>query len=403
MAGDPPSDTRTRNSHGRAVILVGICALVFAIVPLAGISVASFLAQRGSDSTWSRWSNVGETFGAINSVLSGLALAALIVTFWVQYQELREQRAELAMQHQSLKDAQTELYRSAEANLRKLHLELIKMSIDDPDLAGVWPNTTPEISYRQQRQHLYANLIYQHVLLSLRISDYPIDQVHNSLRNLFSSQVMRDYWKTASTYRAALVPGSREYQFAALADEICREYERVLVSNNSIPGQRRRLQVPDRQWRLLNLRSPSRTRSARFTVTRYPALPQPESPDQSRRFAHSRPDRHLRATGDPTPRSHLSPPPQSARRTTQRYRGMYMHPGCPAHGVSTPVSARSSTRFPRRTHVMRATHPGNRACYASSSHGAIPHQAIQYWLNVSYGFDARPDRPHRERSGKIDL
>ena len=69
--------------------------------------------------------------------MSGLAVAALVITFWLQLQELKAQRTELCQQRELLGNAQAALHRSAEADLRALHGNLTKMAIDDEDLAEV--------------------------------------------------------------------------------------------------------------------------------------------------------------------------------------------------------------------------------------------------------------------------
>lgn len=270
MNADPASDGPAQGPCRRLMALIGICTTIFAVVIISGIGIASLLAQRGSNRTWTRWGDVGNTFGAINSVLSGLALAALVVTFWVQYQELREQRSELALQRESLRKAQTELYRTAEENLRKLHFDLIKMSIQDADLAAVWPSITPDIAHKQNRQHLYANLIYQHVLLSLRLSNHSEEQVQSSLRFLFSNRIMRDYWRSATLYRSTLAAGSHEFESALLADEICQEYDRVMaVSLTATPPRPRSSAALNRQWRNLDIRSQQPRRYSRSRLTRF--------------------------------------------------------------------------------------------------------------------------------------
>jgi hypothetical protein len=279
MSARPPSDNPPPGPRrgligmlGQATSIIGICALVSAIVPFAGVGVVSLLSQRGSDGTWIRWSNIGETFGAINSILSGLALAALVVTFWVQYREFREQHAELAMQRASVHGAQSELFRSAEANLRKLHIELIKLSLDDEDLAAVWP-ANPDTPRRRHRQHLYANLIYQHHLLTLRIGEYQAEQVRSSLRHLFTSRPMRAYWRASAPHRTALLPGTQEHEFAQMVDSICQEHESAPAPNHSVSGQHAYTSNTNRPWPTLNRRTqapmgPRRIRAPRYPVSR---------------------------------------------------------------------------------------------------------------------------------------
>jgi len=219
-ADHSPSQTGTR--IGRAVRWAAVAVSLIALILLAGVGVATLVARNGPSDT-------GRTFGA-GTILSALVFAALVVTFWVQFQTLRMQREELGQQRQSLDRLRGELYRSAEADLRSLHLELVKMSIDDPELAAVWPPLKPGLPPELDRKYLYANLIYQHVWLSLRIADYSERRIQNQMRYLFMSPIMRDYWRAAATARTSLVPGTEEHRFAQVADEVCQEYDGVLAS-----------------------------------------------------------------------------------------------------------------------------------------------------------------------------
>jgi hypothetical protein len=79
--------------------------------------------------TWSRWSAVGQTFGALSTVVSGLALLAFVITFAAQVRELKMQRAELILQGEALERSRIELYRTAEVGIRQLHQELLKVAI----------------------------------------------------------------------------------------------------------------------------------------------------------------------------------------------------------------------------------------------------------------------------------
>lgn len=227
------SDSVHRPRKGRANSIIKwttISIILIALTLPAGIGVAALLGRSGTAETWRLRADVGEAFGVVTAIFSGLALVALLVTFWVQFQELRVQRGELAGQRKLLDRLQTELYRTAEANLRTLHFELLKMSIEDAELASVWPSLRPGLAHEINRKYLYANLIYQHVWLSFRIGDYSERQIQNHLRYLFLSPTIREYWQAATTARTSLVKGTPEYRLATLADEICQEYEGVLAS-----------------------------------------------------------------------------------------------------------------------------------------------------------------------------
>lgn len=216
-----------------------IAILMVLIILSLGLGAAALLETTGSPEGWSARANIGDSFGVINAIVSGLALAALIVTLWLQWRELSLQRAELVMQRDSLNQSRVELYRSAEASLRMLHVDLIRMSIDDPSLAAVWPPLHPGAPHEKERQYLYANLIYQYMWLGLRISDYSDEEVQNRLRYMFTSPLMREYWRAAAKARMSLVPGTPEADFAEAADRICGEYEDLLAATRAAePGRR---------------------------------------------------------------------------------------------------------------------------------------------------------------------
>jgi hypothetical protein len=166
---------------------------------------------------------VGETFGALNSVVSGAALAALVITSLMQHKELKSQRA-------AFSQAEVDLNRTAEANLRMLHVDLIRMAMDDRELAAVWPTHGSGLSEDRNRQYLYANLILQHAWLQLRITDFTEAELQRYLRYLFKSPLLREYMKDrANAHVTIYVPHTAEYRFNQLAEEICAEYESVLA------------------------------------------------------------------------------------------------------------------------------------------------------------------------------
>jgi hypothetical protein len=212
-------------STSKFAVWFGGTLAIMVISLLAGVGVAAMLGRRGTAQDWSKWSDVGQTFGVLSSVISGLALAALVVTARAQFREMQANRIELEQQRQALA-------RTAEANLRMVHLEILRMSIDDPDLAEVWPRFETSPSVAENRQFLYANIIFQFHWMSLRVGGYTDDEIMRSVGYLFRSPIMRDYWRAAAPSRAAaLEPDSAEEIFARRLDELCSIYEAVASAN----------------------------------------------------------------------------------------------------------------------------------------------------------------------------
>ena len=60
-------------------IVCGIPILAGSVV-FSGLGLVAFLGKRGDERTWLRWSSVGEAFGAVNAIVSAIAVAVLVIT-----------------------------------------------------------------------------------------------------------------------------------------------------------------------------------------------------------------------------------------------------------------------------------------------------------------------------------
>ncbi|MDQ7906146.1 DUF6082 family protein [Phytohabitans sp. ZYX-F-186] len=221
---DPPRRVRMRTAA--AVTAAAITVTLMAALLAAGVIAVAATGAIESPEVWRRWADVGAAFGVLSSVLSGMAFVALVATLWIQYRELNLQRTELHLQRNAIERSSEELRRSADAGMRMLHFELIKMSIDDPILADVWPDPDTAGDDRR-RQLLYANLVFQHMSLSMVVGGYTDEQVRELLRYLFANPIMREYWLApASARRRIQVPGTDPWRIGRIADDVCAEYER---------------------------------------------------------------------------------------------------------------------------------------------------------------------------------
>ena len=184
-------------------------SVVAGIALAGGVGIAAALGLRGSAENWRKWSDVGQTFGALSSIIGVLTLAAVVITAKAQFRELK---------------------RTAAAELRMMHLEILKMSVNDAELAEVWPAFHPNLSPTLNRQYLYANIIYQFHWTSLKLGEATDEQVLASMHYLFTNSIMRGYWAAAREARTSLEPGSLEHAFATRVDEICRNYEKAVAT-----------------------------------------------------------------------------------------------------------------------------------------------------------------------------
>jgi hypothetical protein len=203
---------------------VAVVVLTAAVV-VVGVGLAAVLSARGDTATWTRWSDVGQAFGVVNSVVSALAVAAVLTTWVFQRQEMRAQWTELAEQGRVLRDTQAALRRSADVDVRKMHVSLIQMALDRPDLAEVWPAFgAPDPA--TTAQHMYANLMLQHAWLLYTAGVSNEEELLKLLRHLFTSSKVRAYWRDTADARMSLyTDGTEEFSLAMAADRIWAEYQ----------------------------------------------------------------------------------------------------------------------------------------------------------------------------------
>jgi Family of unknown function (DUF6082) len=191
---------------------------------LISLGITAALASALGQSRATSMGNVGQIFESVNATFSGLGFIALVVTFRVQYEELRLERQELMKQHAAMDKSQRALVRSAETDIRMCHMELMRMSMEDEDLATVWPEVKAGQSPTRIKQFTYANLIVQHQRLMRTAGVYTDADVIAFFRYLFTSPVIRDFWEARAVARQVITPeASAEWEFEQLVDVAYRE------------------------------------------------------------------------------------------------------------------------------------------------------------------------------------
>ncbi|HET9172196.1 MAG TPA: DUF6082 family protein [Actinospica sp.] len=202
-------------------------ALIFLAFALAttvvSVGITAVLASVFGQNLGDRMGTLGQIFESVNAAFSGLAFIALVVTFRLQYDELKLQRAELQNQHLAMDKSQGELHRSAEADIRTLHMRLIQMSMDDEDLAAVWPQYQGPVSPVRARQHNYSNLIIQHQRMLYELGYLDREDVLGVLRYLFTSALMRSFWEGQMVARQVIRLDARDAAFYEIADTAFRD------------------------------------------------------------------------------------------------------------------------------------------------------------------------------------
>lgn len=149
------------------------------------------------------WEDIDKLISAFSLLISSAALS--VVAMSLAYQA-----------------RQTKL--SREENMRTYHRELLLISINDASLRKCWGGGNSSIEARpeeEQRQLIFANLIFSWYAWSYSIEDITDAQLRINLTSFFRGEIGRDYWRSGRSSWMELVSASRferRRKFALIAD-----------------------------------------------------------------------------------------------------------------------------------------------------------------------------------------
>ncbi|WP_234334419.1 DUF6082 family protein [Streptomyces sp. NRRL B-1347] len=202
-------------------VTVGIALVGLASIVVSGLLIRGVETANGGSRAAEKRSQIGDYFGGVSAVFSGVALLLLIATLLLQQRELRMQRQELAHQREELSASRAELHRSAEADMRALHVQLTEMVMNNPDLAEVWDDL-PRESTTELRQNLFSNLTFNHYVLALSWGTFTEEDLVVYASSLLSSPTFLRYWNATREHKSQLPADSAE-------GRMFRVFERALA------------------------------------------------------------------------------------------------------------------------------------------------------------------------------
>jgi hypothetical protein len=162
---------------------------------------------------------LGEQYTASGALFSSLALIGVIVA--------------IAFQSRTISLQRHELNRSAEVDLRSLHLQLLMAAIGDSDLLDVWTydgDAERSATRSDVKKELYSNLIISHVETSFVTGLASSERTRLQLEELFESPIIRQFWREVS--------GSRQEMDIGTNSEAIREF--VQLGNQALSAVERR-------------------------------------------------------------------------------------------------------------------------------------------------------------------
>jgi hypothetical protein len=186
-------------SPWRTIVLAVLVSVAF----LAGV-VASPLAMKwltGTRLKWAELSDVGQAYGGVSAVLSGLAFCGVA--------------ASLLMQRRQARLAQ--IY-----SIRQRHFELVKLALDDPQYLFVdGPNEADDPNARLK---VYANLLVGHWAMMWDLDAITADLVRAGAARLFATALARQWW---TEWGASFLSSKHRVRFVDLMTSECDRATRL--------------------------------------------------------------------------------------------------------------------------------------------------------------------------------
>lgn len=179
---------KTKSIHLITLTLIVIVA-TWALSPAALSRMYESLSDRAL---------FGESFGAVSSLFSALSVVGIIAALWIQRQDSR---------------------RALATQTRMLHIELLKMSLSDPDLDEVWRNGE-ESSNKEGKQTIFINLILCHWEMLYLQGSLSETQLRQMGFQHFRYVAFEQYWKKYGKDRLSFaVKNSDEERFLKALDK----------------------------------------------------------------------------------------------------------------------------------------------------------------------------------------
>ena len=103
---------------------------------------------------WAERGQFGDLFGSINALFSGLALAGIIYTIYLQKQELSLQRSELTLQRKATEASQAELANQVKVQKAALIVAISQVKVEAEKAFIEYWKMEAEISRREEEEKI---------------------------------------------------------------------------------------------------------------------------------------------------------------------------------------------------------------------------------------------------------
>lgn len=189
-------------SARRVLLVFSILLLALVALSLVVISPWALPAlDQDRHANWSHLSQIGATYGAISAVIAAIALTGVVMSLILQRHEALVARR---------------------STMRALHVDLMKLAMDDPVYMECWGEYVTE-NFDTERQFTYVNLIVSHWHAMYEIGECTDAILHSMATELFSGEPGRRFWKIAGSGRIKRAQNRKIRRFYEIIEKAYRE------------------------------------------------------------------------------------------------------------------------------------------------------------------------------------
>ena len=194
---------------GRRAALVS--ALIVGGVVVAALIIASPLAMNQLNSHWGLpWGDlslIGQTYGAVSALITGLALLGVAGSMVFQARAIKVSRAQASRDH---------------------HEGLIELALEDPVYQRCWGSDPAADPTRDgYRQRVYLNLVVSHWEQDYVLGGFREYALRDAFAWLFRGEAGRTFWAETRDVRPQMSESRRARKFCRIAEE---EYQKAIAS-----------------------------------------------------------------------------------------------------------------------------------------------------------------------------
>lgn len=179
--------------RGLAVVAFAAAAVIAVVAVVVASPWLMKSVAEGSDD-WHELSDVGQAYGGVSAILSGLAFCGIAVSLLLQWRQVRLTRT------------MTE---------RERHFDLVQMAMDDPSLLFT---DRPGITLADRRKRMYINLWVSHWAMLWQTGSLDRTSLRDLLDDIFRNELARAWWVSVRS-NWTLDGTKRSQVFKAAVDE----------------------------------------------------------------------------------------------------------------------------------------------------------------------------------------